>query len=610
MFYRYNTLFIPLSEVHQVMEESQKESRSELIKSRFRQKLIHRVYLLFSNEYTFFILIAILIGFLSGLANFAFIESYQFIYSKAVMPLWGSPFVIISTIGGGLILLLLSFIFPPSDVLGYGFPKFLERINLKGGVLKPKETIAKAVASCVTLGFGGSAGQEGPIAQIGGTVGSFVGQILKISRNKIRVFIACGVAAGIAATFNAPIAGVLFAEEIALLRDFKIESFVPIVISSAIGTVTSRALRGDTPVFTVPLYRLVSYKELFFYAALGLVTGLLASGFIKVFYWTKDTFIRLELSARVKPILGGYIVGLIGILLPHILGNGYEHVEKALLGELSLWTVVGLILLKPIATSITLGSGWPGGMFAPSIFIGAMLGSAFGKVVGITSPATVGLSSAYATVGMGAFLAAVTQAPLTSIFLIFEMTQTYQVVVPIMISSVLGSMIVQILVGGSLESVEFKRMGIDIEEKLEAGDLGLIRVEDIMTHDIETIPENMTLRKLIGYIPKSHYTTFPVVDEKGFLTGIISIQDLREWIFEESLEDLIVVKEVATLNVITVTPEETLDTVLRRWTKKTVEILPVVESTNSKKIVGLLSRRDLIAAYNRAVFERRLKERG
>jgi CIC family chloride channel protein len=179
-----------------------------------------------------------------------------------------------------------------------------------------------------------------------------------------------------------------------------------------------------------------------------------------------------------------------------------------------------------------------------------------------------------------------------------------------MISSVLGSMIVQILVGGSLESVEFKRMGIDIEEKLEAGDLGLIRVEDIMTHDIETIPENMTLRKLIGYIPKSHYTTFPVVDEKGFLTGIISIQDLREWIFEESLEDLIVVKEVATLNVITVTPEETLDTVLRRWTKKTVEILPVVESANSKKIVGLLSRRDLIAAYNRAVFERRLKERG
>ncbi|MER3445953.1 MAG: hypothetical protein C4291_03570 [Candidatus Dadabacteria bacterium] len=279
------------------MEESQKESSSEPIKSNFR-RLVHRIYLLFSNEYTFFIFVAILIGFLGELTNFAFIESYQFIYSKAVMPLWGSPFVIVSTIGGGLILILLSFIFPPSEALGYSFPKFLERINLKGGVLKPKETIAKTVASCVTLGFGGSAGQEGPIAQIGGAVGSFVGQILRISRNKIRVFVACGVAAGIAATFNAPITGVLFAEEIALLRDFKIESFVPIVISSAIGTITSRALRGDTPIFRVPLYRLVSYKELFFYATLGLVTGLLASGFIKLFYWTKDTFVRLELPPQ------------------------------------------------------------------------------------------------------------------------------------------------------------------------------------------------------------------------------------------------------------------------------------------------------------------------
>jgi chloride channel protein, CIC family len=591
------------------MEESQNESSSESVKGNFR-RLIHRFYLLFSNEHTFFILTAILIGFLSGIANFVFIESYQFIYSKVVMPLWGSPFVVVSTIGGGFILILLSFVFPPSEALGYGFPRFLERINLKGGVLKPRETIAKAVASCVTLGFGGSAGQEGPIAQIGGAVGSFVGQFLKISRSKIRVFIACGVAAGIAATFNAPIAGVLFAEEIALLRDFRIESFVPIVISSAIGTITSRALRGDTPIFTVPIYKLVSYKELFFYAALGLITGLLASGFIKLFYWTKDIFVRLELPLRVKPILGGYIVGLIGITLPYILGNGYEHVEKALLGELPLWVILGLILLKPIATSITLGSGWPGGIFAPSIFIGAMVGSGFGRIVEITSPGMGSFSSAYATVGMGAFLAAVTQAPLTSIFLIFEMTQTYQVVVPIMISSVLGSMITQILTGGSLESIEFKRMGIDIEEKLEAGDLGLIRVEDVMTHDIEAIPENTTLRRLIQYIPRSHYTTFPVVDEKGLLTGIISIQDLREWIFDESLEDLVVVKEVATLNVITVTPDETLDTVLRRWTKKTVEILPVVESSNSRKIVGLLSRRDLITAYNRVVFEKRLKGRG
>src|ERR1700756_1946912 len=184
------------------MERSQEESSSESVKGNFR-RLIYRVYLLFSNEYTFFIFTAILIGLLSGLANFAFVESYKFIYSKAVMPVWGSPFVIIATVGGGFVLFLLSFVFSPSEVLGYGFPQFLERINLKGGVLKPRETIVKAIASCVTLGFGGSAGQEGPIAQIGGAVGSFVGQFLKISRNRSRVFVACGVAAAIAATFNA-----------------------------------------------------------------------------------------------------------------------------------------------------------------------------------------------------------------------------------------------------------------------------------------------------------------------------------------------------------------------------------------------------------------------
>lgn len=584
--------------MEETLEEELQSSPLEPLKKNFR-RFLFRSYHLLLNGYTSFIIIAIGIGIASGLLNFIFVESYELLYNRVVIPFWGLPLVVLPLVSGSLILVVLSFIFP--DILGYGFPRFLERVNLRGGIISPKETLAKAIGSCVTLGFGGSAGQEGPIAQIGGAVGSIFGQVLKVPRNKIRVLVACGVAAGIAATFNAPIAGVLFAEEIALLRDFKIVSFVPIVIASAVGTITSRMLRGGEPIFEVPPYQLLAYKELFFYALFGIISGILAAGFIKLFYGVKDSIGELRLPNYTKPIIGGISVALIGVFFPYVLGNGYEHVEKALLGELPFWIALGLIVLKPLATSLTIGSGWPGGIFAPSIFIGAMIGNTFGHMVESVFTNSVNLSSAYATVGMGTFLAAITQAPLTSIFLIFEVTQNYQVVIPIMISSVLGSIVTQILVGGSLESIELRRMGLNLEEEPEVNLLKSIRVRDVMNPKVESIPENMTLRKLIEYIPKSRYTTFPVVDQKGLLVGIISVQDLREWLFEESLKDLVVVKEVATLSVLTVTPDETMDVVLKKWSKKPVEILPVVESSGSKKIVGILSRKAIITAYNRAI---------
>lgn len=334
---------------------------------------------------------------------------------------------------------------------------------------------------------------------------------------------------------------------------------------------------------------------------LGCFWGFLPQGLLGFFFSVKGLFPKIKYSSRIKPILGGFIVGIIGIFSPYVLGNGYEYVGRALVGALPLVVILGLVLLKPIATSITLGSGWPGGMFAPSIFIGVMAGSAFGRLVESILSSPVHLASAYATVGMGTFLAAVTQAPLTFIFLIFEMTQNYQVVIPIMISSVLGSLATRLLVGGSLESLELSKAGINIEEEVDGRILHLILAKEIMTSDIETIPEGMTLRKLIEYIPQSHYTTFPVVDEKGNLTGIISIQDFREWIFEESIKDLVVVKKIATLNVVTATPDDTFYTVFKKWEKKPVEILPVIESTSSRKIVGVLSRKNVIAAYNKAL---------
>jgi len=546
---------------------------------------------------------------LAGIANYCFVFVYETLFAFVVDPLKGTPMVALPLLAGGGVLAGLSYLFKTHQILGYGFPTFLERINVKNGVLSIRETLVKTLGAVVTLGFGGSAGQEGPIAQIGGGIGSTVGRMLRVSRNYSRIFVACGVAGAIAATFNAPVAGVLFAEEIALIRDFRIGSFIPIVISSAVGTVVSHALRGNEPLFTVPPYHFVGYSEFVAYGIFGVATGVCGYLFIKLFYFTKDKFDSLTVTNHLKPVIGGLILAVIGIACPYVLGNGYDGVSQVLHGELSLWLVLALVVLKPLATSITLGSGWPGGVFAPSIFVGTVVGSAYGVLVRLTLASTVPLESAYATIGMGAFLAAVTQAPLTSIFLIFEMTHNYQVVIPIMIASVIASAITRFLAGGSLESIELKRRGIDIEEGMEKHILRSITVEEVMTTDIETIREDERLRDVIEYLPRSRHTTFPVVDQQGRLTGIISIQDFREWIFEESLKDLVVVKEIATPKVITVTPEDTLDKVLDKWGRKPVEILPVVDPSDPGKLVGILSRRDVIAAYNKALSTKALEER-
>lgn len=584
------------------MENSQNKIEN-LPSGTLRQKIFHNFRSLYSNEYTFLIFFAILIGVLGGLSNFVFVLTYETIYENVIKPFWSTPYIVFVLLSGAVVLYLLSKIFSSVQLLGYGFPRFLEKINLSRGYISLRSTFGKSLGSCASLGFGGSAGQEGPIAQLGGALGSLVGQIIHLSRSKTRVFIACGIASAIASTFNAPITGVLFAQEIALFRDFKIGSFIPIVISSAVGTVISQSLTGIEPIFSVPPYLFINYYELLFYSLLGLIIGVYSSLFVFVYFKIKDLFESLKYGVLIKLLIGGLCIGVVGIFFPYILGNGYELTERALQDKFTLWILVGLIFLKPLATSITLNSGWPGGIFAPSLFVGAALGNAYGMFVEKFINSPFNLSTSYATVAMGALLAALTQAPLTSIFLIFELTHSYQVVIPIMITSVLSWVVSRIIVGGSIESLELRRLGVNVDESSEELILKKIKVRDIMKKKVETIPENMTLRKLIELIPKSIHTTFPLVDSNGLLSGIISVQDIRELLFEESVKDIVVVKEIATLKVISITPDQSLYNVMNIWGNKPGHILPVVESKNSKKIVGYISKKDFIAAYNKAITE-------
>ncbi len=572
------------------------------------------------SENTFMAILAVAIGLLSGLCNYAFRKLIDF-FDWAVIE-QGSEFfaisfhewsptrllVVLFPLAGALLILPLRMLYP--EDFKFGFSRFLAQVNLKGGKLRMRTIFTRGVASAVVLGTGGSAGQEGPIAQIGGAVGSQFGQAFKMSGDRLKTLVACGVSGGVAATFNAPIAGVFFAHEIVLLSSFELSSFTSIVIASGMSTVVSRALLGNTPAFAVPPYTLTSAWELVLYLGLGILIGVLGAGFISLHYKVKDRFDALALSPLAKPIAGALLVGGIGIFFPQIFGNGYEFVETVLHGE-GLWLLLAaLVLVKAVATSITLGSGLPGGLFAPSLYLGAVAGGAFGGLARVLFPTVAASPGAYALVGMGAFLSAVTHAPMTAIFLLFEMTASYEVIIPIMLTCVIGTSICRRFKKDSIETEELSREGINLEAGKERNIMKSLRVGEVMVRDPESVPENMTLRQFTQFIARTRHTNFPLVNPSGELTGIISVQDFMGVVFERDLMDLVVIKELATTEVITVNEDDDLDRAMRKIGYRNIEQLPVVDKESGKRLVGLISRRDMVSAYNRALMTRTLGEEG
>ncbi|MDT8419390.1 MAG: chloride channel protein [Desulfuromonadales bacterium] len=568
------------------------------------------------SDNTFLIILAVLIGMLGGLGNYLFRQAIELIHWLVVeqslelfqisLEQWSPQRILVMFLPaiGGLLVVPL-WIFFSKDLKG-GFAGFLVRVNLKGAKLPMRPLFTRGLGAAITLGTGGSAGQEGPIAIIGGTIGSQFGKRFKMSGDRLKVLVACGAAAGVAATFNAPIAGVFFATEIVLLSSFELASFTSIVISSAMATVVSRALLGNTSELVAPPYLMGSFWELLLYLLLGIIIGGLAAGFIDVHFRIKDRIDAIRLPKLTKPVLGGLCVGVIGIALPQVFGNGYEFMTEVLYGD-HTWYLLGLLVAaKMIATSITLGSGLPGGMFAPCLFLGAVSGGAFGQLMDLLFPSFGLFPGAYALVGMGAFLAAATHSPMTAIFLLFEITDSYEVIVPIMLACVIGTAIARHLKKDSLETFELTRAGIDLEAGKERNIMKGLAVGEVMSRRVETVPENMTLGDFARFIERTHHTNFPLVNAAGELTGIISVQDFMGVVFEKDLMDLVVVKELATTDVITVHAEEDLDTAMRRIGYRNIEQLPVVDRETHRKLHGIISRRDMVSAYNRELMTKTL----
>jgi CIC family chloride channel protein len=489
------------------------------------------------------------------------------------------------------------------EARGHGVPEVMLAVALSGGIIRPLIALAKSIASSICIGSGGSAGREGPIVQIGSALGSTVGQVFKMSGQRVKILVGCGAAAGISATFNAPIAGVLFALEI-ILGDFTIHAFSPVILSSVIATVISRAFVGNHPAFIVPPYSLVSVWEMPMYIGLGLVAGVFSVLFIKVLYKSEDLFEGWRINNYLKPAFGGLMLGIIGIFFPQLFGVGYEAIGAALHGHMVLWVLIVLVFLKIVGTSLTLGSGGSGGIFAPSLFMGAVLGGFFGNLVHLAFPEVTASPGAYALVGMSAMVAGTTHAPITAMLIIFEMTGDYRIILPLMLSSVLSTLLSHRLSRESIYTMKLVRRGINLKAGKDISILGSVFVREVMSPQWESISHSMPLGKLLPFLESSKESVFLVVDYEGDLEGTMSLQDIRNLITKRSLDDLVIVKDVVSSNPLTLFPDETLISALSKFGLQDKEALPVVERHNPKKLVGVLKRGDVISYYNRKLIEK------
>ncbi|KPL00049.1 MAG: hypothetical protein AMJ91_05575 [candidate division Zixibacteria bacterium SM23_73_3] len=502
---------------------------------------------------------------------------------------------------GGLLLAPITYRLA-KEARGHGVPEVMLAVALRGGIIRPFIALAKSVASSICIGSGGSAGREGPIVQIGSALGSTVGQMFKMSGERVKILVGCGAAAGISATFNAPIAGVLFALEI-ILGDFTIYAFSPVIISSVTATVISRAFLGNYPAFLVPPYDLVSVWEMPMYIGLGLVGGIFSVLFIKVLYKSEDIFEALRINNFLKPALGGLILGIIGIFYPQLFGVGYEAINSALHEETVIWVLLLLVFMKIAATSLTLGSGGSGGIFAPSLFMGAVLGGFFGNVVHLAFPGVTATPGAYALVGMSAMVAGTTHAPITAMLIIFEMTGDYRIILPVMLASVVSTSLANHLKRESIYTLKLVRRGITLKAGKDKSLLEGILVQEVMTTSWQTLPQDMPLSQLLRFVEQSRETVFPVLNRKGELEGIVTLQDIRSVMTKRVLEDLVIVKDIMSTNASPITLDENLGSALSKFEVRDFDGLPVVDKHNPKKLLGILRRSDIISFYKKRLLE-------
>ena len=601
----------------------------EQIRLRLNIPLLDRLRL---SDTTTLLVTAILVGGGTGLGAVGFIKLIalvQGLFFGGGVQIFGflgrGIFILIPTIGGLLAGPIISFF--AKEAKGHGVPEVMQAIALQGGRIRPRVVVAKIAASALCIGSGGSAGREGPIVQVGAALGSTLGQWLKLSSDRIRNLVACGAAAGIAATFNAPIAGVVFAMEV-ILGELHLGDLGNVVVSAVTASTISRIFLGQRPAFSIPDYSMRTPWEVILYAFLGVTAALIATSFIRLLYWFEDKFDTWRFPDALKPAVGGVLLGCMAVLypmvlglgfvpseenllglplansIPHVFGAGFPVIEGALLGQLSFWLLFALMFLKPLATSLTLGSGNSGGVFAPSLFTGAALGGAFGYLVEHVFPGMTAGVGAFATVGMAAVFAGAARAPFTAILIVFEMTDDIQLILPLMAAVIFSMIVSERLLKDSIYTLKLTRRGIRLRRGRDVDVMENITVKEAMRPSPKPVPCTLTLHAVPHLLDAARMHGLPVVDTEGRLQGVITIQDV-ESAAESDKENLErPVLQFCSQHLVVAYPDETLQRALERMSHRDIGRLPVVDHNNPSKLVGWISRADIVRAYERALTRR------
>ena len=580
------------------------------------------------------LVMAVVVGVATGLAAVLFIRLIAFIQiffyggGEKIFPALGRIWIIVVPVIGGLLVgpIIAKF---AVEAKGHGVPEVMQALILRGGRIRPRVALAKVIASALCIGTGGSAGREGPIVQVGSALGSSIGQWLHLSDERIKNLVACGAAAGIAATFNAPIAGVVFAIEV-LLSEIQVRVFGNVVVSAVAASIVSQIFLGDRPAFEIPGYVMHSPWEILLYVFLGLLAALVGILFIRMLYYTEDVFDRLAIPLWLKPAVGALLLGILAFCYPyvgtisyisvddmalglpivenypHIFGSGFIFLEEVLQGRAPFFLLFLLIFLKPLATSFTLGSGNSGGVFAPSLFTGAMLGGAFGYLAMHLFPNLNIEIGAYALVGMAAVFSAAARAPLTSMLIVFEMSNDYRLILPLMAAGIVASTFAQWLHPDSIYSLKLTKRGIRFEQGRDMDIMQTVQVEEVMNKTPITIQREQSVADLFAAFQETHLGGFPVMSNETELYGMVTMQDMERTIDEMertlerkevNLKDL-KVWDVATPDPVTVFPDEPIWSAIKKMAPRDLARLPVVSRNNPLQFVGVISRSDIVRAYN------------
>ncbi|MFX1541297.1 MAG: chloride channel protein [Promethearchaeota archaeon] len=549
-------------------------------------------------------LLAVVIGLVAGLGAVAFrylIEFMIYLFDFLghigffVGGLWVPIGLVIMPILGGLIVgVITSKLVPEAE--GHGVPEIMTAIALNQGKIRPRVPLLKAITSSITIGSGGSAGAEGPIGQIGAGVGSSLGQLLKLSEPELRVLTVCGISAGVAAIFNAPIGGVLFGLEVVLIGIEAI-AVIPVLLSTVLGTSIASWFFGLDPWFTVPQYFVPYSWELLLFIVLGFVLGLFSIIWVKILYSTEVFFYRLPLPRMLKPALGGLLVGLIILFFPQVARVGYEWIEYALLGVLTLCPLLILMVMKLFSTSSTIGSGGSGGVFAPTLYMGAMGGAALGSIFSFMNPGMMTVPMAFAVVGMGALFAGAARAPLTCIIMIAEMTRDYLLLIPLMAACATSYLVNLLFSRNSIYTEKLAAKGIRLKHQLIADIIDTITVDQIMrTQDIVVARPHMYAFQVIELADQTEHSTLPVV-EGDRLVGLVTFRRVYKSLRDElSPEETTVAQLVGPAP--TVFPDQSAHTALDKMIESGESIVCVVDRKAPERFLGIISHGDILQAHN------------